>query len=907
MPGYEGVVTAGAGRAHEFAVLFGGERPAFPAVPVATHGAAMLALQGIFAALVEREHTGCGQRIETSLLRALSVFDLSGWAPGADRALRLADAPMLFYTVARTRDGVWLQFSQNSPRLFRAFLRALELEHLLEQEPFRTAPQIADPGDARALRAILLDRVGERSWDEWRVIFAKDPDVSAEPFAWPGDALAHPQLMHTGDSIEVDDLTLGRTRQLGPLATLSAKPATGRIAAEHGPSRLLQGVTVLELATWIATPMATALLAELGARVIKIEPLEGDPMRGYGPVGLKCVQGKESIALDLKTTEGRDIVHRLVGRADALVHNYRPGVPERLGIDDATLRALNPGLIYLYAASYGSTGPMSARPAFHVTAGAICGGALAQSGGDGAPGPDVELSDEELAWWSQRLTRCNEANPDFNAALVVAAAVTMALYARARTGDGQTVETRMMAANAYTLSEHFIDYPGRPPRVLPDAGLHGLHALYRLYQAQDGWIFIAASDDRDFARLCEALGLPRLPQDPRFSTHAARALHDAELGRELEAVFAQRRRRANATSPPRVSHACRHTKVLMPPTSSTRRGPRSWASSRMRARPGSVRIAATAASCAPNAMSAPSVPAMSPARRLAASWPSSATPMTRSRSCCPTESWAQVPDDAERELLRQTFDRASALYQRARPGYPVELIDHLLEVTQLPPGAQLVEIGCATGTATLPLAERGFRITCIELGSALAAAARRNLAGLDVEVVEARFEDWEPDSQKCDMVFAATAWHWIDPRVRYQRAADVLSSRGYLAFWDAVHVIPYGGDPFFEEIQEIYDEIGEGLPPGTPLPRPGELDDRRGEIAESGRFDVRDISQFDWETTYDADGYIDLLNTFSGHIAMEEWQRERLYGEIRRRLAQRPDGRLRRHWGAVLHIAQRTH
>jgi crotonobetainyl-CoA:carnitine CoA-transferase CaiB-like acyl-CoA transferase len=256
---------------------------------------------------------------------------------------------------------------------------------------------------------------------------------------------------------------------------------------------------------------------------------------------MKCVQGKESIALDLKTTEGRDIVHRLVERADVLVHNYRPGVPERLGIDDATLRALNPGLIYVYAASYGSTGPMSARPAFHVTAGAICGGALAQAGGDGAPGPDVELSDEELAWWSQRLTRCNEANPDFNAALAVASAVTMALYARARTGDGQAVETRMMASNAYALSEHFIDYPGRPQRGFPDAGLHGLHALYRLYQARDGWIFIAAPDDRHFAHLCEALGQPRLAQDPRFSTCEARARNDAELGRELEAIFSQQR------------------------------------------------------------------------------------------------------------------------------------------------------------------------------------------------------------------------------------------------------------------------------------------------------------------------------------------------------------------------------
>jgi SAM-dependent methyltransferase len=264
--------------------------------------------------------------------------------------------------------------------------------------------------------------------------------------------------------------------------------------------------------------------------------------------------------------------------------------------------------------------------------------------------------------------------------------------------------------------------------------------------------------------------------------------------------------------------------------------------------------------------------------------------------------------DADRDLLRQAFDRASDLYQRARPDYPVELIDRLLEVTQLRRDARLLEIGCATGKATLPLAQRGFRITCVELGSALAAAARRNLAGFaGVEIVEGRFEDWRPDSEPYDMVFAATAWQWVDPSVRYRKAADVLRSGGYLAFWDAGHVIPRGGDPFFEEIQEIYNEIGESLPPDTHLPRPGELDDRHSEIEKSGRFEVVDISQFDWETIYDADGYIDLLNTFSGHIAMEAWQRERLYSEIRRRLAERPDGRLRRHWGGVLHVARLSH
>jgi SAM-dependent methyltransferase len=264
-----------------------------------------------------------------------------------------------------------------------------------------------------------------------------------------------------------------------------------------------------------------------------------------------------------------------------------------------------------------------------------------------------------------------------------------------------------------------------------------------------------------------------------------------------------------------------------------------------------------------------------------------------------------VAADADRERLARTFDGASDLYQRARPEYPTALFERLLQVTHLQRGALLLEVGCATGKATLPLAQRGFRITRLEPGPSLAAVARRNLAAFDVEVVETPFEDWRPGGEVFEMVFAATAWNWVDLELRYHKAAQALRPRGYLAFWSAGHVIPTTGDPFFVEIQDVYEEIGEGLPPDTPLPRPGELDDQRDAIEASGLFEVLDISQFDWETVYDADGYIDLLNTFSGHIAMQHWQRDRLYGEIRRRLAQRPDGQLRRHWGGVLHIAQR--
>ncbi|MDQ6901030.1 MAG: class I SAM-dependent methyltransferase [Candidatus Dormibacteraeota bacterium] len=260
-----------------------------------------------------------------------------------------------------------------------------------------------------------------------------------------------------------------------------------------------------------------------------------------------------------------------------------------------------------------------------------------------------------------------------------------------------------------------------------------------------------------------------------------------------------------------------------------------------------------------------------------------------------------------RDRLSSTFDCASDLYQGARPEYPAEVFERLTRIAGLRSGDRLLELGCATGKATLPLAERGFRITCIEPGPQLAAAARRNLAAFPgVDIVAGRFEDWpNRERERFDLVFAATAWHWIDPAVRYSKAWEVLRARGHLAFWAAVHVFPEGGDRFFIEIQDVYDEIGEGWPAERSRPRPGELKDQSEEIDASGLFRTIEVRHFDWEQTYDADGYVELLETFSGHLTMERWQRDRLYGEIRRRLEQRHDRSLRRHWGGVLHIARR--
>jgi len=268
-----------------------------------------------------------------------------------------------------------------------------------------------------------------------------------------------------------------------------------------------------------------------------------------------------------------------------------------------------------------------------------------------------------------------------------------------------------------------------------------------------------------------------------------------------------------------------------------------------------------------------------------------------------------VDQVSQRERLRQTFNGIAPQYQGARPEYPAALYADLLSLTGVRPATDvLCEVGAASGKATLPLARLGFAITCVELGAALAAEARRNLAGFPkVTVVTADFETWQPagGAGSFGLVFAATAWHWIDPAVKYRKAASLLRPGGHLAFWTAVHVIPDDGDPFFSEIQDVYDEIGEGLPGDWVSPTVETLPSFEPEIAATGLFSGTVVRRFQWEIRYTAGDYIRLLETFSGHIAMEPWQRDRLYGEIRRRLALRPDGLVRRHWGGVLHVARR--
>lgn len=261
------------------------------------------------------------------------------------------------------------------------------------------------------------------------------------------------------------------------------------------------------------------------------------------------------------------------------------------------------------------------------------------------------------------------------------------------------------------------------------------------------------------------------------------------------------------------------------------------------------------------------------------------------------------------ERLRQAFDESASVYQSARPAYPAELSDDLVALTRIVPPGALLEIGAGPGTATVDLARRGFRVTALELGTDLAEQARLNLAPFPLaSVITTGFEGWEPPAgTRYGLVYAANAWQWLDPETRWSKTADLIADSGFLAIFGASHAFPEGFDPFFTELQTVYDEIGDGVSGGWPPPPPRQTNDWLVDQAEaSGRFRVIDRRLYVWAMRYDADRYIDLLNTFANHIIMEPPKREHLYAEVRRRLAGRPDGLLTRHWVSQLAVFQRT-
>jgi len=443
------------------------------------------------------------------------------------------------YLPAVTKDGVWLQFANTADHLWLDQMKAMDLLRLYGEERFAKMPSVANEADSEELWEIVLERVRSRTYAEWARSFDEHRDVAVDRFLTPLEAIEHRQVIHNGHIVDVPGVDGRSTRQPGSLvryskselrigqrapqlgehtgladgtARASAPRAVGGAATDRSAGGPLAGVTVLDFATFFAAPYATSVLANLGARAIKIETLGGDYSRysAGGLLAFPTTQGKESIAVDLKRDEGRAIVRRLIERADLLLHNFRPGVPERLGIDAETCRKLNPRLVYLYAASYGDSGPDASRPAFHPIAGAIAGNAVRQAGAARPLTNAADLPLDALKREAWRLLRANEANPDVNAAIGAATALLLGLHARDATGEGQALMTTMIASNMYANSDELIAYQGRPAARVADGDLYGIGPLYRLYEAAQGWVFLACLRRKEWEAFCRAVDRPEL-------------------------------------------------------------------------------------------------------------------------------------------------------------------------------------------------------------------------------------------------------------------------------------------------------------------------------------------------------------------------------------------------------------
>ena len=589
--GYEGVVAAKAGRMLNMQGQPNREGPVYSAVYTGSWHASQAAARGIVAALRVREQRGRGQWVQTSIVQNLASPHDNNIGDGGlvNLQLRRRD-PERFpgrppgrglssigYVPVRTKDGTWLQHANQRVPHIRGHIKAIGLERLLEDERFERVPAVS-PENREVLRREILKKQVEKTSDEWMEIYIQDGNIAAEPYLDSVEAMDHPAVVDNSLVVTIDDPRVGPLRTLAPVADLMETPGEpsgpapdvgqhtdevlgrmGQTAASNGglsaagaprreangasaPAHPLSGVTVLDLATIQAGPYGAALLADMGARVIKVDATdrrldEGRRSTEQTVADPRTYAGKECIQIDLQTPEGKEIIGKLIAKADVLSHNFRLGVPERLGVDWETCRKINPRIIHVWMAAYGEHGEHARRPGAHPIPGAIMGGAMRQMGRGMPPPPTQAMDIEETVEATRWIMKANW-GPDQNTSPAIATGIVLALLARDKTGKGQPVHLNMLNANAWTNADEYFDYAGRPPIAMPDEDVHGLHALYRLYRCREGWVFLACLFQDEWEAFCHAVRREDLLTDSRFHTSGARQVNDEALVAEISAIFA---------------------------------------------------------------------------------------------------------------------------------------------------------------------------------------------------------------------------------------------------------------------------------------------------------------------------------------------------------------------------------
>ena len=299
----------------------------------------------------------------------------------------------------------------------------------------------------------------------------------------------------------------------------------------------LHGVRVLELGIWVAVPSAAAVLADWGAEVVKIEPPTGDPLRGLAATGLVPYQpdvnpafqldnrGKRSVTIDLRTADGRAVVHALARRSDVFLSNLRPQKLGALGVDWETLHAVNPRLVHASLSGYGTEGPESTRAAFDYAAYWARAGIMASLGEPDGPPP------------TQR-----PGMGDHMTGLGLAGAIAAALFARERTGLGQAIRTSLFEAGMWMLASDIQAAITTGYCHTPGGRRGAPNPLFNFYRTRDGrWLhLIMLQPDRHWAAFCGALGRDDLRDDARFADALVRFQHCRELIAILDPTFASR-------------------------------------------------------------------------------------------------------------------------------------------------------------------------------------------------------------------------------------------------------------------------------------------------------------------------------------------------------------------------------
>jgi len=505
------------------------DQPIWYVAPLVQYAQATLAAAATSAALLERSASGLGQAVVVSGLHAMAetgcpLSALGGEPRGGGHPLGGGAS----YRLYRCGDGKWLFLGTLFSHFFAHAVEALDL----------AGSDVWDIGSA------IQDKLASGPRDHWLALF-REHEAPAGPVDQREDWLKSEIVRANELAVILDHPTLGPVEMPGVLARLEATPGSVRdFMREATPERLaafaaprapsppaaaerralpLAGVRVLDLGTVVAGAYAAAILANFGADVVKVEPAEGDPFRSGGPGFINYNRGKRGLGVNLKTPAGHELFLDLAKTADVVLDNYRLGVRERLGIDYAALRAVNPRIISCSANTYGSRGADARLPGFDPLLQARSGMMAAQGGEDGEPVfHTIPINDVATA-------------------ALTAFAIIAALNARETTGEGQNVETSLAAASTLYQFGELTAYAGRPPNGPGSRDCVGFTALDRYYRCPDGWLTLACTRPAHFEALTTALD--RADWLGRWDGATALAEpRDGALAREIAAAFAQHRR-----------------------------------------------------------------------------------------------------------------------------------------------------------------------------------------------------------------------------------------------------------------------------------------------------------------------------------------------------------------------------